>query len=569
MRRTVAAFILCVAIPALALAWLGLRRGDDFERREMDRLRAEAREPLLAAAREFAASAVKEPAKEDARPLIFVHADGRRAAPPPVGARDAEEARFYARSIRGGEREEFVVRDPLAAAEAYTFFLHELESPSLRASVILHAARCLRAAGETQLAESLYREVAERYRGVAGADGEPVDAIAGFALHGGGFESGADAALEALHALGHVPAEFVFGGKLFRFARSADPEILAGTWMDIEFPARKSGEPEIRFDPIACSVLLAAGEDPPARALESDEVAAEVVRTPAGTPIGVAIAASPRVSEIRSYAARRSLWMRGVVAVLAVVVVGGGVLVLRALRAEMRLLRLKSDFVANVSHEMKTPVSAVRLFAEMLAEDSIEPAKAREYARILRGESERLSSIVEKVIDFARLERGEMAMPIEAVDLAALLKQTAGAFALRAEREGVGFRAEIDGAGTIQSNGDAIARILQNLLDNAFKYRRREGPEVALRATSGGAGRIRIEVRDNGIGIPRAAMARLFEKFYRVRPEDPSIRGTGMGLALARGLARKLGGDIEVESADGEGSAFALVLPRGEEERPS
>jgi len=131
-------------------------------------------------------------------------------------------------------------------------------------------------------------------------------------------------------------------------------------------------------------------------------------------------------------AAQRRRFFHMVVAVLVLVTAAGAILVMRAVRTQMSLVKLKSDFIANVSHEMKTPVSAVRMFAELLTDRRIGPEKRRELARVLRSESERLSGIVENVLDFARLERGELSLAFSDVALSSLLKRVSDAFVLRA-----------------------------------------------------------------------------------------------------------------------------------------
>ncbi len=609
MRKTIAAFIVCVILPTLVLAYLGLQGGDDLERRQVELLRARARsalehsvagmrrtlgERIRAAERGFETSdAPLLPAADT--PFFFL--GGPRGMPAPREPPSEEELRLLRYSLAGGSREEHVAGDFQAAADAYAFFLNALRTPSARAQAIYHSARSLARGGERDLAAQLFEEVARTYPGSLGPDGEPLDALAVLKLYELGRVDRAavaerlgrlrhvlapqwraalyrcidtpvpppDPAIEAANAavaaLGRVPEAFVLGGKLFLCRPVQDGATFAATWVDATFPAEDGGDGiAITFEPTA--VLVCAGHDAPARTAAAGELCLERLASVHDVPVGVAVARSALVGEIAAAARRQIGWMYGAVTALVLVAAVGGFFVLRAVRTEMRLARLKSDFIANVSHEMKTPVSTVRIFAEMLADGGLAEDKVRAFAQILHAESERLSAIVENVLDFARIERGEIVLPVAPVDLGAVLGRIAESFGARAAHEGVRFSAQLAAAGAIDSNGDAIACILQNLLDNAFKYRRGEGHAVEL-AVARDARQVTIEVRDNGLGIPRDAQRHLFEKFYRAHAELATPRGAGIGLALSRALARRLGGDVRLARTSNAGSAFALTLPSG------
>ncbi len=611
MRKTIAAFIACVILPTAVLAYLGLRSGDDLERRQVELLRTRARTALersaagmrralaerIRAAEALLGAPDARLLPEGGRPLFFLSAGGAAAAPAARESPADEEKRLLRYSLAGGFKKEHGEGDFIAAADAYAFFLSSLRTPSFRAQAVYHAARNLARGGETVLAARLYEEVARAYAGVAGPDGEPLDALALLGLHElgkvdksavaerlarlrhalapgwraalyrriGVVEPPADPAVEAASAvvasLGRVPEAFALDGRLFLCRAGEGGAVFAATWIDLGLPAEDAGDGiAVEFEPSAG--ILIAGQETPARRPSADELCAERLLSAHNVPVGVALARSPLVGEIIAAARRQTAWMYGAVSALFLIAAAGGFFVLRAVRTEMRLARLKSDFIANVSHEMKTPVSTVRIFAEMLADGGLAEDKVQAFAHILRAESERLSAIVENVLDFARIERGEIVLPVAPVDLGAVLGRVAESFEARAAREGVRFSAEVEGAGAIGSNGEAIACILQNLLDNAFKYRRGEGHEVALAVARDGR-QVTIEVRDNGLGIPEDARKHLFEKFYRAHPESAVPRGAGIGLALSRALARRLGGDVRLERTSSAGSAFALVLPAG------
>jgi len=241
---------------------------------------------------------------------------------------------------------------------------------------------------------------------------------------------------------------------------------------------------------------------------------------------------------------------------------------LRYTARERHLARLRARLLANVSHELKTPITSIRMFSEMLAEDPADSGRTRRFGDLLRAESLRLSGLIENLLDFSRLGRKEEKLTLEPVDLGGLLARVSEGFSFRAREKGVDFSFQSGTLPTLESNAPALERILSNLLDNAFKYRRPEGPRVRLQAEDLGE-RVRICVEDNGIGIPRRDREKVFEEFYRVRYDDYGVQGSGLGLSIARRLARKLGGEITVESREGAGSTFTLILPGKDGSRPA
>jgi signal transduction histidine kinase len=207
------------------------------------------------------------------------------------------------------------------------------------------------------------------------------------------------------------------------------------------------------------------------------------------------------------------------------------------------------------------------MFAEMLAQDPVSEEQVERFAGHLQAESTRLGHLVEELLDLSRLGRQEAELPREPVDVAPLLGRVAAGFAYRAREKEVAFRAAglpdgpANGSSVVLvTNAAAVERIVENLLDNALKYRRREGPSITLTLERMG-NRVRIAVADNGPGISRGDRERVFEEFYRVRYDDYGVKGSGLGLAIARRLARKLGGEVRLESREGEGSTFTLELP--------
>jgi signal transduction histidine kinase len=234
----------------------------------------------------------------------------------------------------------------------------------------------------------------------------------------------------------------------------------------------------------------------------------------------------------------------------------------RNVSREMAVAKLKSDFVANVSHELRTPLSLIRLYAETLELGRLtSPDKPQEYYRIIRKESERLTGLINNILDFSRIEAGKKEYDFRDTDLAELVRNTLDAYRFQIEQHGFTLETSVaDDLPPMRVDREAIARSLLNLINNAVKYSAKEKfLSVKLYRENGHAS---LEVRDHGIGIPRNEQARIFEKFYRVG--DPLVhntKGSGLGLSLVRHIVEAHGGAIVVESAPDEGSKFTIELP--------
>ncbi len=246
---------------------------------------------------------------------------------------------------------------------------------------------------------------------------------------------------------------------------------------------------------------------------------------------------------------------------LAVIVVGIAV-AWRLMRREAEMAQLKSDFVANVSHDLKTPLSVIRMFGETLEMGRVTEASQRqEYYRVIARESERLSRLIENVLDFARIEGGRRTYAIVPTAVEPVIRDTLDAFehALTSE----GFKLDVlmpPDLPEVPLDGEAVAQALGNLVDNAIKYSG-EHKILTVEARLVGA-ELALSVADAGVGIPREEQGRIFEKFYRAgRSETQGRRGSGVGLTLVRHIAEAHGGRVTVESAPGAGSRFTLWLP--------
>ena len=254
------------------------------------------------------------------------------------------------------------------------------------------------------------------------------------------------------------------------------------------------------------------------------------------------------------------------IGVLVLAIAVGSWLIVADLRRQLTLARQKTDFVSNVSHELKTPLTSIRMFAEMLAEDRVtEPDKRRQFHQIIASEASRLTRLINNVLDFARLERGEKKYQFAELDLAALVAETVAAYRPHLESAGFTLACELPPRPVpVRGDRDALAQVLVNLLSNAEKYSG-ERKEVAVQMEVE-AGAAEVLVLDRGTGVPRGSEEKIFEQFFRAHDSLGSgIQGSGLGLTLARQIARAHGGDVTFQPRDGGGSCFTLRLPGGVE----
>ena len=240
----------------------------------------------------------------------------------------------------------------------------------------------------------------------------------------------------------------------------------------------------------------------------------------------------------------------------------GLVLVYSNVRREMHLSRIKSDFVANVSHELKTPLALIRLFAETLELGRVpSDEKAKQYYRVINKESQRLTQLINNILDFSRIEAGRKEYRFAPTDVARIVSEVVDAYRFQIEQQG--FKLEVhvaDDVPEVMADKEALGQALLNLVNNAIKYSRDE-KYVRLEVRHDGT-RVLISVTDRGIGVAKAEQKKIFEKFYRA--EDSLVhetKGSGLGLPLVRHIMEAHGGQVEVESAPGKGSTFTLVLP--------
>ena len=231
-------------------------------------------------------------------------------------------------------------------------------------------------------------------------------------------------------------------------------------------------------------------------------------------------------------------------------------------RRELRLSRLKSDFVANVSHELKTPLALIRLYAETLELRRV-PSDERkgEYYRVIGKESRRLTQLINNILDFSRIEAGRREYRMVPSDIGAVVRDVVESYRFAVEKLGFSLELSVgDELPPLELDPEAISQAVINLLNNAIKYSsEQKSIKVSVRRE---LDRVLLSVSDRGIGIPRSEHRRIFEKFYRVETSLlHTTKGSGLGLALVQHITEAHGGRVELASAPGEGSTFTLSLP--------
>lgn len=230
---------------------------------------------------------------------------------------------------------------------------------------------------------------------------------------------------------------------------------------------------------------------------------------------------------------------------------------------QRKLSEMKNDFIGNMTHELKTPISTIALSSEVLSDPGIvnEPDRLREYARIIRSENERLRTQVERVLQLGTLDKDKLELKREKVDLHTVARDVAEHFQLQVKERGVILNLDLK-ATNAHVTGDRVhlTNALTNLVDNALKYGK-DGGNIHLRSTSKG-GELLLSVTDDGIGIRKEDLRHIFERFYRVHTGNVhNVKGFGLGLHYVQQIAQAHGGGVSVQSDFGKGSTFTLSLP--------
>ncbi len=246
---------------------------------------------------------------------------------------------------------------------------------------------------------------------------------------------------------------------------------------------------------------------------------------------------------------------------LVLCLVTGSVIALVLLRREARLSALQTDFISKVSHELKTPLTSILMFAEMIDEEPSDPSEQQLCLDGIRRETSRLGKRIERLLEWGRMEVGQRSFHRASIDPPTLVERAARVFQGSAQGRDIHIELEIsEPLPPVEGDFEALLDAMLNLLDNAAKYGSAAGSIVlGTRPTAKG---VRFLVRDQGPGIPRREQRRIFQKFYRVDDRlSRAVQGTGLGLAIVEHVAQAHGGRVELFSEPGEGSTFSIVIP--------
>jgi two-component system phosphate regulon sensor histidine kinase PhoR len=240
----------------------------------------------------------------------------------------------------------------------------------------------------------------------------------------------------------------------------------------------------------------------------------------------------------------------------------GIVFIFRDISVEERISEIKSEFIANVSHEIKTPIATIKTLAENLNEGWVSgKEKQQEYFHLIEGEADRLTHLVQNILDFSRIERSRKTYHMESASMGDATKKAIERFRLLVNGQGVLIKEKIENdLPSLIFDAEAYEQVMLNLMDNAVKYSPDEKViEVSARHQNDS---IIVEVSDHGIGIIKKDIEKIFEKFFRSPiPDGRKIPGSGIGLTLVKEITEAHGGTIEVESEIGRGSTFRISFP--------
>jgi len=264
---------------------------------------------------------------------------------------------------------------------------------------------------------------------------------------------------------------------------------------------------------------------------------------------------SGQISELRR-------WYFAIVVIVLLAVTLGLVSLWRHAQAQIKLAQKKDDFISAVSHELRTPLTSIRMYSEMLERDWVKSKdKLAEYYKSMRQESERLSRLIENVLDFSRIQRGRKKYTFSFGDLNECIKGVVEMMRPYAAQNGFSIRADLEQLKQTAFDSDAVKQIVVNLLDNAIKYAgNAKDKTVAVRTKSDGQ-YVFIEVEDHGPGVPHRQRKKIFEEFYRTEAEATrETNGTGLGLALVKKFAQAHNGFVEILTAKPAGAIFRVGL---------
>jgi signal transduction histidine kinase len=537
--RPVLIYLLTIVGPVCVLLWLGVQ-SFDRQRQALATLTAEKLSAAMEArTREAAEAALRDPSHPIAT-HFFTFEDGELVRPALRAPLPAPLPSAFADADR------LETDRPDLALAVYRRLARNAPHAALASSRV---ARCLARLGRHAEAADAWRALAVQHADERDPYGRPygiVAAIQAGATTGlleqiirGRWELSADHAEYFVTQLGGNGAEAYLDR--YRFARE-----LASAFR----PVSGTSEGELTSDTVAGRRLFYRADGP--RRIIGFATSApwlEALSERMQSELGIA---NDDGRDLRIHF--------GAVALVSLLLSAGVVLLVRDTSRDARTNQLRSDFVSGVSHELKTPITLVRLYGEtLLRHDTLTTAERREFYRIITRESARLGRLVDQILSFARIERGELTYEMKEGDLAPLAAGVVEDY--REWLEHAGFTVQVaipESAPPVRFDPAAVSQALVNLLDNAAKY---SGVSKEIAATLDvRAGAVVLEVQDHGIGIAADEQPKIFERFYRSRSRTGK-GGYGLGLFMVRHIMDAHGGRVVVESAPGSGSRFRLEFP--------
>jgi signal transduction histidine kinase len=571
--KLLALFVFLSSLPLAALGWLAWRLVEEDRALENQRVQERRENAVLLVAHDLDSRLADWERSKEIPPgaaLLVFNDHGviqRGGAPIAFYPEVAATPELSPDLFSAGEAEEFRDGDCVKASASYRRLLQNKDA-HVQAAALMRLARCLRKLDQPREALSAYAELASLGEtAVAGGPAELVargERIALFKmLHD-------DAARDREAEL--LTSDLVEG----RFAIDRD---------DFELYAEALGHPLGSFPSIerakAVEALWPAWHQQTAgrntQNAESGAVMAVWRQTSSGTAVlfgnvdvlAKALVPASVLNEPASratWASRRNLLVGGF-ALMALVIAGASYVAFRAVSRELGVARLQSDFVAAVSHEFRTPLTAMRHLTEMLEEGHVDADRAIDYYHALGKETRRLHEMVENLLDFGRMESGRRMYRMEETSAAELAERVVGEFRERAAA--TAHRIEMNAAADerdkwrVRADREALSLAIRNLLDNAIKYSPESSTvQVSLECRDGLAG---ISIQDEGPGIPKNEQRAVFRKFVRgAAARALNVKGTGIGLAMADQIVRAHGGRLELTSEPGHGTRFTILLPLNE-----
>jgi signal transduction histidine kinase len=547
-QRAILIYSIAIVAPACVVLWLGIQ---SFERQH-EALASLAAERLGAEEKRALQTAAEEALKSGHGPVAryFFRIERGVVTRPALQAapRDAAPAGFA-----DAERKEFSGSQLEAALDAYRELSNEHRHESLALSGV---ARCLAKLGRAEPAQAVWRKLASEFPDDRDLSHRPFGIVAAMEagdtqglydrIESGRWELASDQAEYFLHELD--PKRTTAYLDQFRFARELSAQFRpSGVTKPDEVESFRFGSYRVFYRDDGAGVVsgFAVNEDWVERTLR------------------------PQLERALGFAdfGKRDLRIYGAAMAAVFLILSAGVALLwRDVSREARTNRIRSDLVSSVSHELKTPITLIRLYGETLLDRAeLSAAERTDFFRIIVRESERLSRLVNQVLTFSRIERGAQSYSLEEGDLREAISGIVDDYREYLDRAGFTVERTLgSSAAAVRFDAAALSQAVTNLLDNAVKYSGLSR-EIGVRLEASSR-EVRFEVADHGVGVPVAEQTKIFERFYRAsnvtgNGNGAGKAGYGLGLFLVRHIMEAHGGRAEVESAPGQGSRFRLVFP--------